>query len=220
MAEPDRLTAVDFQRRLGVSRETRDKFERYAALLRKWTAAINLVSPHSLPDLWRRHFLDSAQLQRYLPELPSGSERIILDLGSGGGFPGLVLAILGCGQVHLVESDQRKAVFLQEVARETGTSVTIHNRRLETLDPFPVDILTCRAFAPLPRILRLSEPFLRPGPDREGALGLFLKGRNVDQELTEAGKTWRLRIERFESITDPEGSILRLKLLSVEDGAS
>ncbi len=220
MSEPERLTAGDFQRSLGVSRETRDKFERYATLLTKWTAAINLVSPQSLPDLWRRHFLDSAQLQRYLPLPSEGSERIILDLGSGGGFPGMVLAILGCGRVHLVESDQRKAVFLQEVARETGTTVMIHNRRLETLDPFPVDIVTCRAFAPLPRILRLSEPFLRSETENDGPVGLFLKGRNVDQELTEAGKTWRLRIERFESITDPEGSILRLKLLSVEDGAS
>ncbi len=220
MVEPDRLSAADFQRQVGVSRETQDKFEQYAALLTKWTAAINLVSPHSLADLWRRHFLDSAQLQRYLPASPAASERTILDLGSGGGFPGMVLAILGCGRVHLVESDQRKAVFLQEVARATDTAVTIHNRRLETLAPFPVDIVTCRAFAPLPRILRLSEPFLRAGPGQEPPLGLFLKGRKVEQELTEAGKTWRLRIERFESITDPEGSILRLKLLSVEDGAS
>lgn len=222
--EPQRLTAADFQRVTDVSRETQDKFERYAALLTKWTAAINLISPRSLPDLWRRHFLDSAQLRAYLPPEPGAGERTILDLGSGGGFPGMVLALLGCGHVHLVESDQRKAVFLQEVARETGASVTIHALRIEALDPFPVDAVTCRAFAPLPKILGLSERFLRPQNERtcgkDAPIGLFLKGRNADRELTEAGKTWRLQTERFESITDPEGSILRLKLLSVEGGAS
>ena len=218
--EPERFNARDFQHRAGVSRETLDKFEAYAALLTKWTAAINLVSPRSLPDLWRRHFLDSAQLQRHLPAASGVGDRVILDLGSGGGFPGMVLALLGCGHIHLVESDQRKAVFLRQVARETGAPVTIHADRIEALDPFPIDVVTCRAFAPLPRLLALAAPFLAPDWGKEGPYGLFLKGRNVDRELTEAGKTWRLRIERFESITDPEGSILRLKILSVEDGAS
>lgn len=214
---PERLTADDFQRLLDVSRETQDKFDRYAELLTKWTAAINLISPRSLPDLWRRHFLDSAQLQTYLP--PAPAPRSILDVGSGGGFPGLVLALLGCGHVHLVESDQRKAVFLQEVVRETGAAATVHPTRLEALEAFPVDVVTCRAFAPLPKILSLAERFLLPQPGQEGATGLFLKGRSVDQELTDAAKRWRLRIERFESITDPEGRILRLRLLSVEDRA-
>ena len=215
--QPERLTAEDFQRLLDVSRETQDRLDRYAALLTKWTAAINLISPRSLPDLWRRHFLDSAQLQTYLP--PAPAPRSILDLGSGGGFPGLVLALLGCGHVHLVESDQRKAVFLQEVVRETGAAASVHPTRLESLESFPVDVVTCRAFAPLPKILSLAERFLVPQAGQEGATGLFLKGRSVDQELTDAGKRWRLRIERFESITDPEGRILRLKLLSVEDRA-
>lgn len=218
--EPERFTAVDFQRQTDVSRETLDKFETYAALLTKWTAAINLVSPRSLPDLWRRHFLDSAQLKRHLPPATDPAGRTILDLGSGGGFPGMVLALLGCGHVHVVESDQRKAVFLQQVARETAAPVTVHVSRIEALEPFPIDVVTCRAFAPLPRLLDLAAPFLAPDRGNEGPSGLFLKGRNVDRELTEAGKTWRLRIERFESITDPEGSILRLKILSIEDGAS
>ncbi|WP_437126255.1 16S rRNA (guanine(527)-N(7))-methyltransferase RsmG [Pelagibius litoralis] len=214
------MTAADFQRIVGVSRETQDKFDRYAAMLTKWTAAINLISPRSLPDLWRRHFLDAAQLRQYLPDPKETAERTILDLGSGGGFPGLVLSILGCGHVHLVESDQRKAVFLREVARETGARATVHAVRVEALDLFPVDAVTCRAFAPLPKILDLSERFLRADCGKDRPIGLFLKGRNVDQELTEAGKTWRLQTERFESITDPEGSILRLKLLPVEDSAS
>ena len=218
--EPERLTAADFQRLADVSRETQDKFEQYATRLSKWTAAINLVSPRSLPDLWRRHFLDSAQLRRHLLAAADPAARTLLDLGSGAGFPGMVLALLGCGHVHLVESDQRKAVFLREVARETAAPVTVHNCRIEALDPFPVDVVTCRAFAPLPKILALAEPFLRSSRGKKPPIGLFLKGRNVDRELTEAGKTWRLRHERFESITDPEGSVLRLELLHIEDGAS
>lgn len=218
------MTAEAFQARLSVSRETRDKFLEYAALLTKWNAAINLVSPKSLDDLWRRHFLDSAQLRAYLPPVPGPDSRVILDVGSGAGFPGMVLALLGCGQVHLVEADQRKAQFLREVARVTGAAVEIHALRVESpalRDALPpVDVVTCRAFAPLPRLLALTAPFLAPQGAKKPAIGLFLKGRRVDEELTEAGKKWRLQLDRFESETDPEGSILRLKLLSLGDGAS
>jgi len=214
------MTPEAFQARLAVSRETLDKFLEYAALLTKWTAAINLVSPRSLEDLWRRHFLDSAQLRAYLPEHPGPAEREILDVGAGAGFPGLVLALLGCGQVHLVESDQRKAQFLREVVRITGARAEVHPIRVEALDLPPVDVVTCRAFAPLPRILDLTARFLRPQSEKKQPIGLFLKGRRADDELTEAGKKWRLQLERFESETDPEGSILRLKLLSLGDGAS
>ena len=136
------------------------------------------------------------------------------------GFPGLVLALLGCGQVHLVESDQRKAQFLREVVRVTGARAEVHPIRIEALDLPQVDVVTCRAFAPLPRILDLTERFLRPQNEKKQPIGLFLKGRRADEELTEAGKKWRLQLERFESETDPGGSILRLKLLSLGDGAS
>ncbi len=221
---PAAMTPEAFQARLAVSRETLDKFRAYAALLIKWNAAINLVSPKSLQDLWRRHFLDSAQLRALLPEAPGPESRVILDVGAGAGFPGMVLALLGCGQVHLVESDQRKAQFLREVARVTGAPVQIHPVRVESLkvpgDLPQADVVTCRAFAPLPRLLDLTEGFLAPKNAKKQAIGLFLKGRRVDEELTEAGKKWRLRIDRFESETDPEGSILRLKLLSLGDGAS
>lgn len=221
---PAAMTPEAFQARLAVSRETLDKFRAYAALLIKWNAAINLVSPKSLQDLWRRHFLDSAQLRALLPEEPGPESRVILDVGAGAGFPGMVLALLGCGQVHLVESDQRKAQFLREVARVTGAPVQIHPVRVESLevpgDLPEADVVTCRAFAPLPRLLDLTEGFLAPKNAKKQAIGLFLKGRRVDEELTEAGKKWRLRIDRFESETDPEGSILRLKLLSLGDGAS
>jgi 16S rRNA (guanine527-N7)-methyltransferase len=217
------LTPEAFQARLAVSRETLDKFQAYAALLRKWNRAINLVSPKTLDDLWRRHFLDSAQLRAYLPELPGSdgpARRVILDVGAGAGFPGLVLALLNCGSVHLVESDQRKAEFLREAIRVTGAGATVHAQRIETVELPTVDVVTCRAFAPLGKILDLTARFLRPEKPETAATGLFLKGRNVDEELTEAGKKWKLRLERFESETDPEAAILRLKLLSLGDGAS
>ena len=214
------LTPEAFQARLAVSRETLDKFRAYAALLTKWNRAINLVGPTTLPDLWRRHFLDSAQLLPYLPETPDPAARVILDVGAGAGFPGLVLALLGGGQVHLVESDQRKAAFLREVVRTTGAPAQVHAQRIETLDLADVDVVTCRALAPLSKILTLTERFLSPENAKKQPIGLFLKGRRADEELTEAAKTWRLRLERFESETDPLASILRLRLLCLGDGAA
>jgi 16S rRNA (guanine527-N7)-methyltransferase len=214
------LTPEAFQARFAVSRETQDKFRAYAELLRKWNRAINLVSPKTLDDLWRRHFLDSAQLRGLLPEALAEAPRIILDVGAGAGFPGPVLALLGCGRVHLVEADQRKAEFLREVIRVTGADAELHPQRVETLAPFPVDVVTCRAFAPLDRILALTAPFLDPKSGGKTPVGLFLKGRRADEELTAAAKMWRLQTERFESETDPEASILRLRLLSLGDEAS
>jgi 16S rRNA (guanine527-N7)-methyltransferase len=142
------LTPAGFQQRLAVSRETLDRFRAYAELLTKWNRAINLVSPRSLDDLWNRHFLDSAQLRTYLPPTPPSGERSILDVGAGAGFPGLVLALLGCGRVHLVEADRRKAEFLREAARVTGAAAEIHAQRIEDVPLLPVDVVTCRAFAP------------------------------------------------------------------------
>jgi 16S rRNA (guanine527-N7)-methyltransferase len=214
------VTPEAFQARTAVSRETLERFRAYADLLVKWNRAINLVSPNTLDDLWRRHFLDSAQLRAYLPTPPAAEARVLLDLGSGAGFPGLVLAILGCGRVHLVEADQRKAAFLREALRVTGTTAELHVQRVEELPEMAVDVVTCRALAPLPRILELAERFLRPSAAEKSPVGLFLKGRRADEELTEAAKKWRLRTERFESETDPEASILRLRLLSLGDGAS
>ncbi|MGE5766830.1 MAG: 16S rRNA (guanine(527)-N(7))-methyltransferase RsmG, partial [Bacteroidota bacterium] len=162
MAATAPLTPEAFQRRLAVSRETLARFQTYADLLVKWNQAINLVGPATLPHLWYRHFLDSAQLRQHLPPAPEAADRVILDVGAGAGFPGLVLALLGCGKVHLVEADQRKAMFLREVVRATGAPAEIHPCRLEALPLFPVDVVTCRAFAPLPRLLALTERFLQP----------------------------------------------------------
>jgi 16S rRNA (guanine527-N7)-methyltransferase len=189
---------------LPVSRETMARLELYAELLAKWQKAVNLVASGTLPDLWRRHMLDSAQLW---PLLPAGTARLV-DLGSGAGFPGLVLALLGVPEVHLVESDQKKAAFLREAARVTGAPATVHNCRIEELRPFAVDVVTARALAPLPRLLELAAPFLR-----EGAIGLFLKGESAAEELTQARRQWTMTATAQASRTSPQGVILRVESL-------
>jgi 16S rRNA (guanine527-N7)-methyltransferase len=200
---PQALSATDFQALTGVSRETLGRFETYAARLVKWQRAINLVGPKTLDDIWRRHFLDSAQLWALIP---AGSQ-ILVDLGSGAGFPGLVLALLGFPEVHLVESDQRKAVFLRETARELGLSAQIHAARIETIPAIEVDVVTARALAPLSDLLDLAGPYLGK---RQGC-ALFLKGAEAERELTQARKKRNMRVDRFPSLTDPRGSVLRLR---------
>ena len=130
------MNADDFRQAAGVSRETLERLTAYADLLVKWQAKINLVGPDTIPSLWRRHFLDSAQV---FPLLPQGIHRLV-DMGSGAGFPGLVLAVMGVGDVHLIESDARKCAFLREAARITGTPVTVHNARIENLAPLGADV--------------------------------------------------------------------------------
>lgn len=205
------MTPEDFQRHCNVSRETMARLASYGRLLETWQGAINLVSRSSLGDLWRRHMLDSAQLAELItPVGPDpGRAPIILDLGSGAGFPGLVLAIMGAGEVHLVEANKRKCIFLEAVARETATAVTVHARRIEELPHFDADVITARALAPLDRLLALAAPFLSPQ-----GLCLFLKGRMVNQELTAAQKHWNMRVDRLASASDPTGVILRLRDLT------
>ena len=201
---PSPLAPEDFQARTGVSREALERLRAYADLLITWQRAVNLVGRRSLGDLWRRHMLDSAQL---LPLAPGA--RTWIDLGSGGGFPGLVLAILGAPEVHLIESDGRKCTFLREAARVTGTRVAVHHGRIESVSPWPADVVVARACAPLPRLLEYAEPFLT---DR--TLCLFLKGQDVEKELTEATRCWISSWERLKSASDPKGTILRLRRLS------
>lgn len=196
------MTPEQFQSATGVSRETLDRLTRYASLLERWQPAINLVGSRTLPDVWRRHFLDSAQLCDLLPP----ATETLVDLGSGAGFPGLVLAILGVKNVHLIESDGRKAAFLREVSRETGTPVTLHAVRAEDVDPFPADAVTARALAPLDRLLPLAMPFLT-----RDSVALFLKGQDVDTELTEATKKITMRVERVPSRSDARGTVLVLR---------
>ena len=189
----------DFQRDTGVSRETLDRLKAYAELLLDWNKRKNLIGRSTEPTLWHRHMLDSAQIYPLIPK----TAQSLLDIGSGAGFPGLVLAIMGVPGVHLVESDQGKAAFLGEAARVTGTPVTIHAKRLEEMAAFPADVITARALAPLTDLLALSQPFLR-----EGGLCIFPKGQNVEVELTEAHKRWRIKTDRRSSQTDPGSTIL------------
>jgi 16S rRNA (guanine527-N7)-methyltransferase len=189
----------DFIRDTDVSRETLARLQNYAETLTTWNKKVNLVGRSTLDSLWYRHFLDSAQLYPLFPR----NSQVLLDLGSGAGFPGLVLAIMGCPEVHLVESDRRKAAFLREAARLTGARVQIHNVRIEALDPFPVDIVTARALAPLSDLLAWSEPFLTPKSHC-----IFLKGRNVGDELTDIHNMWETELIRRPSRTDQQSTIL------------
>ncbi|MBX6322772.1 MAG: 16S rRNA (guanine(527)-N(7))-methyltransferase RsmG [Rhodospirillaceae bacterium] len=199
-----------FAARTGVSRETLAALERYAALLVRWQRRINLVSPGSLGALWWRHMFDSAQLH---PLLPLGT-RTLLDIGSGAGFPGLVLAAMGVPAVHLVESDTRKGVFLREAARVVAPGrVRVHAVRVERLAPFPVDVVTARAVAPIATLLRLAAPFLAPH-----TVCLFLKGARAEEELTAAAKEWTMRMARVASLTDPRATILKLDRIAREPG--
>jgi 16S rRNA (guanine527-N7)-methyltransferase len=221
---------------INVSRETLQRLETYAALLEKWQAKINLVGPATLPDLWRRHFLDSAQLLPLLPPnaLPQageglgrgkpehspnepslasptparpqvGGDGILVDLGSGAGFPGLVLAIMTNWRVHLLDSDQRKCAFLRQVALDCGVldRVTIHAKRIEQVTGVVADVVTARACAPLTELLELAEPFIG-----EKGTGLFLKGAQAEEELTQAQRRWTMRLDRRDSISDPAGKLL------------
>lgn len=196
---------ADFAADTNVSRETVDRLSAYAALLVKWQQRINLVSAATLEELWRRHMLDSAQL---LPLLPAGARKVV-DLGSGAGFPGLVLAILGVPEVHLIESDQRKCIFLAEAARASGLTAgpnpIIHNGRIETISGLNADAITARACAPLDQLLSYAQKFLW-----HDGKALFLKGAAVEEELTRARKNWHMELERFPSASDPTGCILRI----------
>lgn len=191
-----------FVEKVDVSRETVARLEIYLDLLVRWQHAINLVGRTTLSDPWRRHFLDSAQLLAYLPPVT----RSVVDLGSGAGFPGMVLAILGVRGVHLIEADRRKTTFLQEVARATETSVAIHAARIEDVPAWPADVVTARALAPLPRLLGLAEPFI--GPE---TVCLFQKGESSASELTQAAQSWHMSTTTFTSLSDPSGVVLKLE---------
>ena len=199
------MTPDQFARQADVSRETLARLKRYAEMLEKWNRRINLVGRGTIENLWRRHMLDSAQL---LPLIPQDAGSLV-DLGSGAGFPGLVLAICGVKNVHLIEADRKKCAFLREVARETDTPVTIHNKRIEEIESFQADIVTSRALAPLPKLLDMAAPFTK-----KHSILLFLKGKQADQELTSAAKEWSMRADQIPSRTDPDASILRLEAIS------
>lgn len=192
-----------------VSRETLRRLDVIADLLSLWQKTINLVSPATLPELWERHVADSLQLLNHVPP----HVRRWVDLGSGGGFPGLVIAAALAeregARVALVESDTRKAAFLREAARRAELPAEVHARRIEqvaeALAP-GTEVVSARALAPLPKLLELSAPFLAAG-----ALGVFPKGRDAERELTEAAKGWTLDFDLHPSLSDPHGRILVVK---------
>ncbi|TCS64853.1 16S rRNA (guanine(527)-N(7))-methyltransferase RsmG [Varunaivibrio sulfuroxidans] len=185
--------------------ETLEKLKIYAELLRKWQHKINLVGPSTIPFLWRRHFVDSAQLVAYMPKTPG----VIVDIGSGAGFPGMVLALLTGNRAHLIDSDTRKSLFLREVKRETGANVEIHNRRIEEITPLEGDILTSRALARLDALLDLGRPHIK-----EKGMCLLLKGRQGPEELTQAQKRWKMDATWRQSLSDESGLVLKLENIS------
>lgn len=197
---------AEFERRFDVSRESWSRLAIYVSLLRQWQARINLVAPSTLPDIWERHIADSLQL---LPHLKSEAH-VIADLGSGAGLPGLVLGLVRPVTVHLYEANGKKIAFLNEVIRRTGIQAKTHQIRLENLSTAPVlpqvDIVTARALAPLDTLLDYAWPFLSAG-----ATGLFLKGQDVDNELTVAAKSWRIGYHKHVSVTDSKAAILEIR---------
>jgi len=177
------------------------RLESYLDVLRHWNRRINLVGPDSLADPWRRHFLDSAQL---VPLLPPGSP-VVVDLGSGAGFPGLVLAVMTSARVTLVESNSRKCAFLREAARLTGTAVDILDTRIENLNIENVDVVTARACASLEKLLSFASPLLS-----STGFCIFLKGKSAETELTEARKTWKMCTTTIPSRSDSHGVLLKI----------
>ena len=187
---------------LNVSREIIDKFQAYLTLLEKWQRRINLVSNSTVADAWQRHILDSGQLAAYYPP----QTRQILDVGSGAGFPGLVLAIMGDVTVDLVESDQRKAVFLSTVIRELGLPAKVYNQRIETMPNLRPDVITARALAPVPKLLNLIETQMSTE-----CVCLFLKGESVKDELTNLQSYSTMVATTHPSLSGATGVVLELK---------
>jgi 16S rRNA (guanine527-N7)-methyltransferase len=202
---------LDFAEAFKVPRETIHRLARYADLLTEWQERTNLVASSTLPTLWSRHFADSAQLRALAP-----NARLWLDLGSGAGFPGLVIAVLEAGRpnfrMHLVESNRKKCAFLAEVARETEAAVDIHAVRIEEhaesgerLEP---DVVSARALAPLPRLLELANPFFG-----SATRGLFLKGREAESEIEAARASWDFVARLHPSLTSPDSHVVEVSKL-------
>jgi 16S rRNA (guanine527-N7)-methyltransferase len=206
----------EFAEAFKVPRETIHRLTRYADLLAEWQKRTNLVGPSTLPALWSRHFADSAQLCGLAP-----NARLWLDLGSGAGFPGLVVAIVQTGRpdfrMHLVESNRKKCAFLAEVVRETKAPVDIHAMRIEDLaesaQSLKPDVVSARALAPLPRLFELAAPFFG-----ERTKGLFPKGREAEAEIEAADRDWEFDLRLIPSLTSPDSQIVEVMRLRPRSG--
>jgi 16S rRNA (guanine527-N7)-methyltransferase len=199
-----------------VSPDTLERLDKFATRLTQWQRRINLVAPSTLPQLWTRHIADSLQLLAHAPDA-----RVWVDMGSGGGFPGIpvacALAQTPGAQVHLIESNGKKAAFLREAGRITGVPAVVHNERVEDFgDSFrgAADVVAARALAPLKLLCNQALPFIG-----KGAIGLFLKGQDVEAELTEASKYWTVEADLRPSLTSPIGCVVVVRSLkSVKSG--
>lgn len=184
----------------------------YVNLLVEWRERINLVGRSTLIDPWRRHILDSAQLFAQLPPCTN----TFYDIGSGAGFPGLVLALMEDAKTKpyakLIESDSRKCAFLRQVISATGARASVINSRAESLPRQPAAVITARAVAPLIRLLDFAHPLIGPSTKC-----LFLKGAAVDGELTEAARSWHMQTTRVASLSDPAGTVLKLQGIARRD---
>jgi 16S rRNA (guanine527-N7)-methyltransferase len=203
----DRATAL---RLTPVSRETADRLDRFAALLLEWQRTTNLIAPSTIPQLWTRHIADSLQLLELAPQA-----RRWADLGSGAGFPGLVIACALAespdAAVHLVESNGKKAAFLRAAAQGTAAPAVIHHQRIEdfvTSAPEDLEIVMARALASLDQVLTYVEPLVK-----RGAQALLLKGQDVEAELTQAAKSWTMQASFVPSKTNPDGRIVVVRAL-------
>lgn len=209
MALPD--IAADRARGLAltpVSRETEDRLDRFVELLLQRQQHTNLIAPSTEPVIWTRHIADSLQLLDLAP-----NAKVWVDLGSGGGFPGLVIACALAGtpgaQVHLVESTGKKAAFLREAANVCGAPAIVYAERISDFAkhaPQHIDVVTARALAPLGRLLGEASPLLK-----KGAIGMFPKGQDVGAELTEAAKCWKIQMSLLPSRTDPKAKIVLVR---------
>ena len=214
---PNRIMdAGEFAETYNVSRETLTKLMAFQALLGKWQQSVNLVGPTTLADFWQRHAADSAQILRYAPP----SAKTWLDLGSGGGLPGLVLAIMlaektPAARLYMVESDRKKAAFLRAVIADIGLSAGIYHSRIEALGAAPppelaaIDVITARALAPLADLLGLLHPFCH-----SSTVALLHKGRNWREELTASEQYWKLTYQAHISDTHADARLLEITTLA------
>ena len=193
------MTPAEFQKITHVSRETMAKLAAYEALIFRWQKKINLVSRASLDQIWQRHFLDCWQMIHHIRP----TDHRLADLGSGNGMPGIIFALCTDLEVILIESDRRKAVFLNEAVRVLGLQVKIAPRRIENLPPLGVDIITARALAPLNQLLDYAHTHIN-----KNGICIFAKGRQLQTEIKNAKKQWRLTSESFNSKTDPDGILV------------
>ena len=192
-----------------VSRETFERLEIYESLLHKWNPSINLVSRNSLSDLWHRHIADSVQVYRL-----ASTARNWLDIGSGGGLPGAIVAILAkdeCpqAQITLIESDKRKSAFLRTVSRETGVKFQVIADRIELVSPWNADVLSARAVANLTTLLQFSERHLAPT-----GIALFSKGSSWEKEVDDARQEWSMNVEPIPSVTETGAVVLKIQGIS------